>query len=143
MLLIDEVDSFLQDRRSAQQVGSHGRNEMLTQMERFDGVLVVSLNLMERLNSAALRRFDLTVKFAFLAPAQAAELLRRRCDALGLPGPGAARYSWRCRDCGNSRPATLRRRCGSTAFAPLRLVEILRGVCSVKDGERRAVGFVH
>src|SRR5207237_682577 len=60
VLLIDEVDSFLQDRRGA----SHGWevsqvNEMLTQMESFSGLLVASTNLMRGLDQAALRRFDL------------------------------------------------------------------------------------
>jgi SpoVK/Ycf46/Vps4 family AAA+-type ATPase len=75
VLLIDEVDSLLQDRRHA----SHNWevslvNEMLTQMEAFPGVFIASTNLMAQLDQAALRRFDLKVKFGFLTPEQAKKL---------------------------------------------------------------------
>lgn len=86
VLMIDEVDSFLRDRRGA----SHSWevtevNEMLTQMESFDGVFVASTNLVDGLDAAALRRFDLKVKFDYLAPDQAWRLFLRRCRELALP----------------------------------------------------------
>lgn len=88
LLLIDEVDSFLQDRRTAQ----HGWevsevNEMLTQMESFPGIFIASTNLMDGLDQASLRRFDLKVKFDFLRSEQAWELVRRYCKQLQLPSP--------------------------------------------------------
>ena len=42
---------------------------------------------MTGLDQAALRRFDLKVKFDFLRPEQAWELLRRHCAAMSLPAP--------------------------------------------------------
>ncbi|MBW6608203.1 ATP-binding protein, partial [Salmonella enterica subsp. enterica serovar Weltevreden] len=76
VLLIDEVDSFLQDRRGAQHNWEVSEvNEMLTQMESFSGVFVASTNLMEGLDQAALRRFDLKVKFDYLRADQAWALL--------------------------------------------------------------------
>ena len=55
LLLIDEVDSFLQDRRGAQRIWEVTRvNEMLTQMEGFAGVFMASTNLMGGLDPAAL-----------------------------------------------------------------------------------------
>lgn len=85
VLMIDEVDSFLQDRRGA----SHSWevtevNEMLTQMDSFDGIFVASTNLVEGLDAAALRRFDLKVKFDYLAPDQAWRLFLRSCRELAL-----------------------------------------------------------
>ena len=63
LLLIDEVDSFLQDRRGAQRGWEVSLvNEMLTQTESFSGVFIASTNLMGGLDQAALRRFDLKVK---------------------------------------------------------------------------------
>lgn len=67
VLLIDDVDGFLLDRRTA----SHsweitGVNEMLTQMETFDGVFIASTNLVDNLDQATLRRFDLKAKLDFL-----------------------------------------------------------------------------
>ena len=57
LLLLDEADSFLRDRRGAH----HGWevtqvNEMLTQIEAFGGVFIASTNLLDGLDAAALRR---------------------------------------------------------------------------------------
>ena len=47
LLLIDEVESFLQDRRGAQRSWDVAEvNEMVTQMESFGGVFIASTNLM-------------------------------------------------------------------------------------------------
>lgn len=67
VLMIDEVDSFLMDGRSAKQSWEVSMvNEMLTQMESFSGGGIASTNLMDGLDQVALRRFDLKVKFDFL-----------------------------------------------------------------------------
>ena len=88
ILLIDEVDSFLQDRRSAERsYESRLVNEMLTQMESYSGIFIASTNLMTNLDQAALRRFDLKVKFDFLRPEQAQALLIKHCEKLELPEP--------------------------------------------------------
>jgi len=78
VLLLDEADSFLRDRAGAH----HGWevtqvNELLTQMEDFDGVFIAATNLMETLDAAALRRFDLKVRFDYLRPAQARSLFEQ------------------------------------------------------------------
>lgn len=53
LLLIDEVDSFLQDRRGAKNSWEVTLvNEMLTQMEAFSGVFIASTNLMDGLDQA-------------------------------------------------------------------------------------------
>jgi SpoVK/Ycf46/Vps4 family AAA+-type ATPase len=88
VLLIDEADSFLRDRRSAHQSWEVSQvNEMLTQMEAFDGVFIASTNLMTDLDAAALRRFDLKITFRPLQAAQAQALLVRSVAALGLDPP--------------------------------------------------------
>lgn len=88
VLLIDEVDSFLADRRGAQHSWEvTAVNEMLTQMEAFSGVFIASTNLMDGLDQASLRRFDLKVKFDYLRPEQAWRLLGRQCEAFGVVAP--------------------------------------------------------
>lgn len=88
VLLIDEVDSFLQDRRGARGGWEVSMvNEMLTQMESFSGVFIASTNLIDGLDQAALRRFDLKVKFDFLRPEQVSELFQRYCKQLSLDAP--------------------------------------------------------
>ena len=91
VLFVDEVDSFLQDRTRAQRSWEvTAVNEMLTQMETFSGVFIASTNLMDGLDQAALRRFDLKVKFGYLRPAQAWDLFEVHCESLGLPAPDAS-----------------------------------------------------
>ena len=94
VLLIDEVDSFLQDRRHAHASWEVSQvNELLTQMECFGGVFIASTNLVRNLDQAALRRFDLKVKLDFLKPEQAGRLLCLQCAALGLCAPTPAQVS--------------------------------------------------
>ena len=71
VLLLDEADSFLQNRQMA--VRSYEVtevNEMLQGMERFDGIFICTTNLFERLDEAALRRFSFKIRFLPLLPEQ-------------------------------------------------------------------------
>lgn len=71
MILLDEVDSFLADRSNAQRSWERTQvNELLQQMERFSGVFIAATNLMEGLDPAALRRFDLKLLFEALTREQ-------------------------------------------------------------------------
>lgn len=71
ILLLDEADSFLADRRDAKQSWEVTQvNELLTQMEVFTGLFICSTNLMARLDEASLRRFALKIKFEYLKPEQ-------------------------------------------------------------------------
>ncbi len=64
VLLLDEADSFLQDRRGAQRSYEVTEvNEMLQGMERFNGIFICTTNLIERLDQAALRRFTFKIQF--------------------------------------------------------------------------------
>jgi len=57
---------------------------MLTQVESFEGLLVVSTNLIDGFDQAALRRFDAKVPFGYLLPGQVEALLQRHLLALGF-----------------------------------------------------------
>ncbi|MDB5733085.1 MAG: ATPase [Variovorax sp.] len=71
VLLLDEADSFLQDRRGAQRSYEVTEvNEMLQGMERFAGVFVCTTNLLERIDQAALRRFTFKIRFLPLTASQ-------------------------------------------------------------------------
>ncbi|MFA7557621.1 MAG: ATP-binding protein [Hydrogenophaga sp.] len=146
VLLIDEVDSFLQDRRGASKSWEvTAVNEMLTQMESFAGVFVASTNLMDGLDPAALRRFDLKVKFDFLAPGQATELLRRQCAQLGLDAPDAATEQ----AIGALRKLTpgdfaavLRQHRFHPVASAAQWVRSLQAECALKQGPGTPIGFV-
>jgi len=147
LLLIDEVDSFLQDRRN-----SHASwevtlvNEMLTQMESFPGVFIASTNLMGGLDQAALRRFDLKVKFDFLKPEQASELLRRHCTQLSISAPlpeQEAKLQCLSKLTPGDFAAVARQnrfRAITTAEA---LVSALEAECALKEGAKAGIGFLH
>jgi MoxR-like ATPase len=82
VLLLDEVDSFLSDRRQAQRSWERTQvNELLQQMERYPGIFIAATNLMSGIDAAALRRFDFKLHFRALTPAQRRALFAR--EALG------------------------------------------------------------
>jgi transitional endoplasmic reticulum ATPase len=88
VLLIDEVDSFLQDRRMSQHSWEiTGVNEMLTRMENYNGIFIASTNRVDGLDSASLRRFDLKIKFNALRTEQAWTLLQNYAQSFGLKAP--------------------------------------------------------
>jgi SpoVK/Ycf46/Vps4 family AAA+-type ATPase len=71
VLLLDEADSFLQDRRGAQRTYEVTEvNEMLQGMERFNGIFICTTNLLDRMDQAALRRFTFKIQFKPLTAAQ-------------------------------------------------------------------------
>ncbi len=71
VLLLDEADSFLQDRRGAQRTYEVTEvNEMLQGMERFHGIFICTTNLMDRIDQAALRRFTFKIQFKPLTRTQ-------------------------------------------------------------------------
>lgn len=71
VLLLDEADSYLRDRRGANNPWEVTQvNELLTQMEAFDGIFICTTNLMENLDQASLRRFAFKIKLDYLTPPQ-------------------------------------------------------------------------
>ena len=71
MLVFDEADSFLMDRKNAVRSWEVSHvNEMLTQMESAEYPFVCTTNLMDNIDKAALRRFTFKVKYDFLTPDQ-------------------------------------------------------------------------
>jgi transitional endoplasmic reticulum ATPase len=85
LLQIDEIDTFLDDRsttKNAWQVSM--ANEMLTQIESFEGLLVTTTNLFATIDDAAKRRFDLNLEFSYLRPDDAAQLFQETCEHFKL-----------------------------------------------------------
>ena len=83
VLVFDEVDSFLQDRSMAARSWEITQvNEMLVQMESFDGIFIATTNLIDNLDKACLRRFDLKLEFGYLLPEQARNLFKKECALL-------------------------------------------------------------
>lgn len=85
VLVFDEVDSFLRERSLARQSWEQSLvNEMLVQMEKFNGVFIATTNLMDGLDKACLRRFDLKLEFRPLNANQRVKLFAKECEFLGF-----------------------------------------------------------
>ena len=64
ILLFDEIDSFLSDRKGVSNSWERQQtNELLTQIENFNGILICTTNLKDILDKAMLRRFHILVEF--------------------------------------------------------------------------------
>jgi SpoVK/Ycf46/Vps4 family AAA+-type ATPase len=145
VILLDEADTFLRNRSSAQHSWEVSEvNEILTQMEAFDGIFIASTNLMDSLDSAALRRFDLKIRFGYLAPDQAWAMFQDLSRKLGLEPQDSLRNAVNKLsiltpgDCTNVlRQSRLRKitRCED-------IYERLAAECAAKpDGRRQSIGF--
>lgn len=91
ILLLDEVDTFLQERRRALRTWEVSAvNEFLTQLEASAGTVIATTNHFPELDQAALRRFDLKIALDYLLPPQSEQLLLGHCRYLRLGEPDAA-----------------------------------------------------
>lgn len=147
LLLIDEVDSFLQDRASARQSWEITMvNEMLTRLESFSGVFIASTNLMGGLDPAALRRFDLKVCFNFLRPEQGALLLDRYIVNLGIASATADDLG-RLKALRNVTPGDFAAVMRQHRFRPIvsaaAFVQALGQECTLKSPAAAPIGFLH
>lgn len=85
ILLLDEVDGLLTNRKDAIRSWEISMvNELLTQIDTYKGLLIVTTNLFDKIDSAAMRRFDLKVTFDYLSPGQIAKLWDAYAPRFGL-----------------------------------------------------------
>ena len=125
VLLLDEADSFLQDRRGAQRSYEVTEvNEMLQGMERFRGIFVCTTNLFDRIDQAALRRFTFKIRFKPLTGAQ-----RERMFVTEALGNEVERLTTELR----SRLARLDQLCPGDFAAVKRQIDILGEVFDADD----------
>lgn len=78
ILLLDEADQFLSTRgssaHSADKMHNQMQNIFLEQIERFEGILIATTNLLENFDSAFSRRFNYKIEFKRPNKAQREEL---------------------------------------------------------------------
>lgn len=85
-LMIDEVDGLIQGRQYATRNWQVTQvNKLLMQMDAFEGLLIATTNVLDRVDPAALRCFDRKIGFDDLRPAQARALLERECSLKPMP----------------------------------------------------------
>ena len=67
ILFFDEVDGLLHDRANARQSWQVTQvNELLQQMENFDGIMIAATNFSKNLDPATMRRFTFKLEFGYL-----------------------------------------------------------------------------
>lgn len=82
VLLLDEADSLLRNREQAQKGWEVSQvNELLQQMERFNGVFICATNLFGQIDVAALRRFAFKIAFKAMRPEQRVRMFVREALA--------------------------------------------------------------
>lgn len=85
VLLLDEAEGLLRDRRCAQQGWEVTQvNELLVRMEAFRGIFLCATNGFDTLDAASLRRFALRVEFSPLSGDQNLILVERTAQKLGV-----------------------------------------------------------
>lgn len=148
VLLLDEADSFLADRLGAHNAWEVTQvNELLTQMEAFDGIFICTTNLIERLDSASLRRFTFKVRFDYLAPAQRWAMFRQELARLGGDLGQAAAWESRVRGLDRLTPGDFAVAVRQFALADEpptaeALFQSLEAECRLKRGGAGRIGFV-
>ena len=147
VLVFDEIDTFLFARENGQRSWEHSQvNEMLTQIEKFEGLLVVSTNLMDGLDPAALRRFDLKLHFDYLKPEQAVKFAQEQANTLSLPALTDVEQE-RIAQLRNLTPGDFAAVARRHRFAPFEKVDewlkAIKAECEIKqENNRRSIGFL-
>jgi hypothetical protein len=144
VLLFDEADSFLRDRRGAARSWEVTQvNEFLQQLESFSGVVACTTNLMGELDQAALRRFVFKIEFRFLRPEQADAMF---VSSFPWAASDVARVDRELRHLARLAPgdfAAVSRRVGAVRAQPdvAALVRMLADEVALKDSGPRPIGF--
>lgn len=147
VLQIDEVDSFVQSRQNAVRSWEVSQvNEMLTQMEAFDGIFIASTNLMDNMDAAAMRRFDVKLEFKPLTAEQALLLFKQLFNDTPLSQEEINHAQQQLALLELLTPgdfAAVKRKfsLGYQEATPVAALEALREECSYKPGYSTTTGF--
>ena len=148
VLLFDEIDSFLQDRRTANHSWEVTQvNEFLTQMESYEGYLVATTNLLDLMDNACLRRFDLKTKLEYMTDDQAEEMYRRLAQKWKFSVGNEVNNLRKIRNLSPGDFAAIDRRLRFTkAVSGEKIVDMLKVETQLKEGQmsssRRTIGFL-
>ena len=137
MLILDEADSFLRDRRSARHSWEiQSVNEMLTQMENHPLPFVCTSNLMEELDQASLRRFTFKVRYQYLNSEQVESAFRH---FFGQNAPKTVQRFSRLTPGDFATVAKSAKILGISE--PGKLADMLHQEMAVKEPEQKRIGF--
>ncbi|OIP54339.1 MAG: AAA family ATPase [Helicobacteraceae bacterium CG2_30_36_10] len=146
VLVFDEVDSFLADRTQAKQSWEVTQvNEMLVQMENFEGIFIATTNLMDNLDKASLRRFDLKLEFNYLKAEQAWSMFLSYAQELNLKQP-TAKFKNSVRSLGHLTPGDFAAVTRQNRFRPIKdiqdFISRLQNEIAAKNISGNKIGFL-
>ena len=140
LLIFDEADSFLFDRRDAVRSWEVTQvNEMLTWMEHHPLPLVCTTNLMERLDAASLRRFTFHITFTFLDRKALGRAFEAFFGLIDVPADGLELENLTPGDFAQARRQA--QMLGILDDGP-RVVSLLTEISRGKPGSFAAIGFM-
>lgn len=145
LLLFDEADSFLRDRREALRSWEVTQvNEFLQQLEAFRGVVACTTNLWQDLDAASLRRFVFKIELKTLLPDQSVELFRSVFGALASAPREADLARVRALTSltpGDAAAVARRLRATGERLSAAHVLELLEAELKAKRAPARAVGY--
>lgn len=147
VLVLDEADSFLGDRRDAQRSWEITQvNELLTQMEAFDGIFICTTNLMEKLDPASLRRFAFKVCFKPLTSDQRWGMFQQELGRHGGGVQSGCECESKVRQLDRLTPgdfavAARQFELWDIQATPEKLHDLLRKECEAKGAVTKRIGF--
>jgi SpoVK/Ycf46/Vps4 family AAA+-type ATPase len=144
ILFFDEVDGLLQNRANADHSWEITQvNELLQQMENFDGVMIAATNFSKNLDPATMRRFTFKLEFGYLDGAGKRAFFERMFNTRLTEDEAAELDGLRNLAPGDFR--TVRQEQFYLADTPTNLDRIaaLKEECAVKkdDGGSAPIGF--
>jgi SpoVK/Ycf46/Vps4 family AAA+-type ATPase len=150
LLLFDEADSFLLDRRSGERRWEISlTNEFLQRLEAARGIVACTTNAFDRLDPAVMRRFSIKVELGYLEVAAAVRLFAVAFEPLvgALDEVAMARVSARLADVGQLAPgdfATVARRADllpEPLTVEVLVEELAQEVRARRGSQARVAGF--
>jgi hypothetical protein len=148
ILFLDEADSFLRDRQGMTKGWEVSQvNELLQQMEQFQGIFICATNLFDQLDKAALRRFVFKIAFDYLTINQRQALFAEsiNLDADRLESDHQRRLQ-RLDHLTPGDYATVLRQAAilKQSLSADQLIEQLEKESALKNGQRvqRSIGFI-
>ncbi|MEZ5925436.1 MAG: AAA family ATPase [Hyphomicrobiaceae bacterium] len=139
-LVFDEADSFLQDRRDAVRSWEVTQvNEMLTWMEEHTFPVCFTTNLVDRFDTASLRRFTFHIRFDYLARAGLERAYLTFFKMSRVPPGGLAFTNLTPGDFAQARKQAV---VLGILGEPERIVELIADIARNKPGARGSIGFV-
>lgn len=148
VLLLDEADTFLRSRKdAARRWEASQTNELLQQMERFEGIFICATNLFEGMDEAALRRFSHKLHFDYLRQEQRTQLFAQEVLPPGTP----MQASWQKRldqlDCltpGDFAVIKRQEKLYGESYSPEAFLDLLEEECAHKRSSQKGkpMGFL-